>query len=416
MDHLKQLILNNWQQKLVAVIAASVIWFFVNQSITDTKTISNVPIRVINIPEDKTISFMQPNGIIPKRIPLTLSGSKDVIHALEPGDLEVLLDASGVQDNEWIVQISKKNLVSLNPTIDLSRHISDVKHPEFVLKFNQLMTASVPVKIKTTGHPPRGYTYLDTWPQELKQTITGPQEQVQELMNEQLEIEIDMDKITKADLDKIDSSKENFHDDEVSFFIPAHWKTLSLPFKGGMTEELNDPEGQNLHIDFLRQQYLPIERDIAIRPFYPLVTLDSINPVITPILPDEKVKVTHGVAYLSMPLLVRDVSPLFLEIVRDYLEIIILAQPGEAAPLKWSLQVVDPDFLEEKYVNALISHSLERAPNSKEPRHTRKRENHLRSRFRSYLKNMTLYSLPDRKLQLDARLQQNGISIVPASL
>lgn len=413
MDQLKLLFLNQWQRKLVALATACVIWFFVNQSITDTKTISNVPIRIINLPEDKTISYMQPNGIISKRIALTLSGSKDVIHDLEQGDIEVLLDASGIQDNEWIVVISKKNLISLNPSIDLSRHISDVKHPEFVLKFSQLFTANIPVVIKTKGHAPKGYTYLDTWPQQLKQAVTGPQEQVQELMNEVLELEIDLDMITNADLDKIQSSRENFHDDEVSYFIPAHWKNIVVPFKGGITEELNDPEAQNLHIDFMRQEYIPIQRNIPIQAFYPLNSSDHLNPVTSPILEDEKVKVTNGVAYLTIPLLMRDVSSLFVEVIRDYLEIIILTKPDEKSPLKWSLQVIDPDFLEDQYVNALIAQSLGRISTNKEPRHTKKRESHLRTRFRNYLQKLTLYTAPDKKLQLDARLQPNGISVVP---
>jgi hypothetical protein len=416
MDQLKQLFLNQWQRKLVALATACVIWIFVTHSITDTKTISNVPIRIINVPEDKTISSMQPNGIISKRIPLTLSGSKEVIHDLEPGDIEVLLDAAGIQDNDWIVQISKKNLVSLNPSIDLSRHISDVQHPEFVLKFSELMTANIPVLIKTKGYAPNGYTYLDTWPQKLNQTVTGPQEQVQELMNEVLELEIDMDMITKADLDKIKSSRENFHDDEVSYFIPAHWKTITVPFKGGLKEELNDPEAQNLHIDFMRQEYIPIQRNIQIRPFYPLALADLFNPITAPIMQDEKIKIIHGIPFLTMPLLMRDVSSLFVEVVRDFLEIIIVVDNEEKSPLKWSLQVIDPDLLEEKYVNALISNSLSRSQNNKEPRHTKKRESHLRSRFRHYVQKLTLYTAPDKKLQLDARLQQSGISVVPTSI
>jgi len=345
-----------------------------------------------------------------------LSGSKDVIHDLEPGDIEVLLDATGIQDNDWIVQISKKNLVSLNPSIDLSRHISDVKHPEFVLKFSEIMTADIPVVIKTKGHAPNGYTYLDTWPQKLKQSVTGPQEQVQELMNEVLTIEINMDLISKADLDKIKSSRENFHDDEVSFFIPAHWKTINVPFKGGYKEELNDSEAQNLHIDFMRQEFTPIQRDIQIRPFYPLATLNQINPASTPILADDKIQIMDHVAFLTLPLYMRDVSPLFVEIVRDFLEIVLVVENEDKAPLNWSLQVIDVDLLEDKYVNALIANSIGRSPNNKEPRHTKKREAHLRSRFRSYVQNLTLYTSPDKKLQLDARLQNAGISVVPASI
>src|ERR1700733_13121884 len=106
---------NNWQRKLMALLTALVIWFFVSHSITETKTIRNVPIRISNLPAEKTILGLLPNGILSKRITLTLSGAKDVIDEIEPGDVEVNIDASAIDHNDWIVQITKKNLVSLNP-------------------------------------------------------------------------------------------------------------------------------------------------------------------------------------------------------------------------------------------------------------------------------------------------------------
>ena len=72
---------HNWQRKLVAALAAIVIWMFVNNSINDTVTISNVPVRIINLPPDKTIPGLLPNGVLGRRLTLTLTGSKDVVEA-----------------------------------------------------------------------------------------------------------------------------------------------------------------------------------------------------------------------------------------------------------------------------------------------------------------------------------------------
>lgn len=416
MDWLKTLFTYQWLRKVIALLTATIIWFIVNQSIIDEKIIPNVPIRVINLPEDKTVPNMQPNGIIGKRIPLTLSGTKNIIDQLEPGDIEVLLDASEVQQNDWVVKIAKKNLISLNPSIDLAHHISEVNHPEFVLKISQLLTASVPVTVlPPKGQPPQGYEYLDIWPMQLKHTVTGPQEQIQELVNNGIELIFDMNMISKADLDKIKSSRDNFHDDEVSFFIPNHWKRVTLPIKGGIVEEINDPQAQNLHIDFLRKEYFPLNTDIVIIPFYPLDTADKLNPATAPLLTDGKIKKINGVTYLSMPLFMRDVSPLFLETIRDSLEIVVIANDSQDhSPLFWNVQVVNPHLLEDKYVNVLISHNSSGSRNN-EPRHTKKRELHLRARFRDYLQKLTLFTAPDKKLQLDARLSKEGISIIPSA-
>ena len=85
---IRRMFLHNWQRKLVAVLTAIVIWLFVNHSINETKTIFNVPIRIINLPPDKTIPGLLPNGMLSRRITLTLTGAKDVIEEMEPGDLE----------------------------------------------------------------------------------------------------------------------------------------------------------------------------------------------------------------------------------------------------------------------------------------------------------------------------------------
>ena len=418
MNWLRSFFTHHWQRKLVALLTATVIWIFVNQSITDTKTIPNVPIRIINLPDDKTIPGMQPNGIIGKRIPLKLQGTKNVVDTLEPGDLEVLLDVSAVQQNDWVVQISKKNLVSLNPAIDLSRHISDVTHPEFVLKFSQLMTAKVPVTVlKPKGEPPPGYEYLDIWPQTLIHTIVGPQEQVQELALKGLPLEIDMNMISKADLDKIKTTREFFHDDEVSFYIPMHWKKVLLPFKGGILEEISDPEGQKLHIDFLRREYIPVNEDIPVRVFYPLETAATLNPISKPLIADEKIKKKNDIFFLSLPLYVHDVSLLFVDTIKNNLEIALLAKnSSDTSALDWSLQVIDPQLLEDKYVNSLISYNTSLSVKGAEGRHSKKREAHLRERFRSYLQRLTLYTAPEKKLQIDVRLKTEGISAIPTVL
>lgn len=414
MDLMRSFFTYHWQRKLVAFLTAIVIWFFVNQSITDTKTIPNVPIRIVNLPEDKVIPGMQPNGIIGKRIPLKLQGSKNVVDMLEPGDLEVLLDVSTVQQNDWVVQLSKKNLVSLNPAIDLSRHISEVTHPEFVLKFSQLMTGKIPVTVlPPKGDPPPGYEYLDFWPQTLTHTVTGPKEQVQELMTKGAPLEIDLGMISKADLDKIQSTRENFHDDEVSFYIPLHWRKILLPFKGGNFDELSEVEAQKLHIDFLRLEYLPLNQPISIRAFYPLDTMDTMNPKTAPLMAQGKINEKNGLFFLSIPLYLYGVSDQFLEIIKDNLEItLIMENSKERNAFNWSLEVIDAHVLEDRYVNKLISHSTSIPFKG----HSKKRESHLRERFRKFLRKLTLYTAPDKKLQIDVRLTKEGISVIPISL
>ena len=345
MDKLITFFTTNWQQKSVALLTALILWLFVWASLSESKTIPNVPIRVVNIPEDKTIVGIMPNGVLNKRISLTVKGSKGVVDDLEPGDLEVLIDASTFEQDEQVLKITRKNLVSLNPNINVTNSIQDVTHTEFILKLSNLITAKIPITIlPPTGEPPQGYVYLDIWPQRLVQLMTGPEEQLEALASKGLELSLDFSQISKSELDRIKTSRENFHDDEVSFFIPASLKKIAVPFRNNTLEEINDPEAQNLHIDFLRKETLPLDRLLPLRLFYPMVTVDTLNPKTFPLNTTVTIKTVNDLPYLPMELYVKDVSKLFLEVVRDNLVISVVATktkksfPGDfrsSLPTSW---------------------------------------------------------------------------------
>src|SRR5579872_5753302 len=114
---LTRFFIDNWQRKLISLLLAIIIWMMVSHSMTVTKVVQNIPVRVVNLPPEKTIEGMQVNGILNKRISLTMSGNKAAMDELTGKDLEALIDASG-KSNEWIATITKKNLVSLNPELD----------------------------------------------------------------------------------------------------------------------------------------------------------------------------------------------------------------------------------------------------------------------------------------------------------
>lgn len=400
---------HNWPRKLLALLTAIIVWVFVNHSINSTKTITNVPVRVINLPADKTICGLLPNGVLTKRIALTLTGTMDVIEELEAGDLEVLLDASTASSDEWIVQISKKNLVSLNPAIDLRHHITQVDHTDFVIKLSRLITAKIPVTVsKPIGNAPQGYDYLDVWPQFLLQTVSGPEEDMQKLKEKGLDITFDLRDITKAELDAIKSSA---HNDEISFIIPKKWKQIAIPFHNNNLEELNDPEAQGLRIDFLRKEFLPLDKEIPIRVFYPLNEIEKINPQTFALETNDDIIKTNGINILHKPLYAREVSRLFIEVVRNSIEIVITASPkNERNILVWSLQYINPRELEDTYVAFSITNSSANK-NNQAIGIPKKQEELLRKRFREYMRRMMLYLSETRKLHIKSSLEGNQIRV-----
>lgn len=399
---------HNWQRKLLALVTGILIWFFVSHSITETKVIDNVPIRISNLPPDKTVVGLLPNGILRKRINLTLTGSKDVMDDIESGDLEINIDASNIDHDDWVIQINKKNLFSLNPSIDLANKISSISHNEYIIKLRRLVTTKIPVEIlPPTGEAPPGYEFLDIWPQQLMQTISGPEEEIDSLKSQGLKLSFDLNEISKVELDSIKSTLQSGNNNEVSFPVPSKWKQITIPFLNYVVTEVNDPESQNLRIDFLRQETIPIERRLPIYLFYPTDNLEQINPENTDLSKEDLIQIQNGISLFSPQLYVKNVSRLFMSVIQDYVGIVIVAgslNPHEILP--WSLGVVTPHDLEETYVAYQMAHSKQVSSNLQ-----RQREILYRTRFRTYLQRLGFYISADHKLHIESSIQNGKVVI-----
>ena len=130
-----------------------------------------------------------------------------------------------------------------------------------MIKLTKLVTAKIALTIEPPkGVPPQGYEYLDIWPQHIFQTVSGPEEDIQQLKEKGLQITFDLNEISKSELDAIKSSG---HNDEISFSVPKKWKHLLIPCRH-TSEELNDPDAQNMRIDFLRKEFLPLDKEIPV--------------------------------------------------------------------------------------------------------------------------------------------------------
>jgi hypothetical protein len=395
---------NNWQQKLSAILSGIVIWYFVSHSIIATKTIPNIPIRVFNLPHDKTISGLLPNGVYQKRINLTLHGSKDIIEQLESSDLEVQLDASQSPD-EWVVQINKKNLVSLNPDIDLNKHIQTINQPDLVINLSKVASAKVPVYLSVEGQSPKGYQYLDIFPHTLMQEVNGPENEIAQLEDEGISLSIDLSRITKSDLDELSTRVSENQDDEVSFKIPPSWRKINLPHIPFTPQTLNDSLSQQLRIDFLKESLIPLEQNIPILIHYPLETSSHINPLTLKVQMNEVVQEMDGIPYFSEPLYISGTSRRFVEIVRSHLSIMINAFSTQGdGTLAWNVGLLNPRGMEDRYVMIMLS-DVESTENLDQ------REKALRSRFREYLQNLRLYTGKQRKLTLNCQIIDHEIVV-----
>ncbi len=393
----------NWQRKVISAILAMVIWIVVHHTMTITKLISNVPVRVVNVPTGKTIEGMQANGQLNQKVNLTLTGNKAALDDVSEKDLVVEIDASG-KSSEWVAVIDKKNIVTENPDLQLDKAISRVAPFTMIVRPAKLVTEKIAVQVtEPLGEAPKGYQLLDVWPYQLNLTVNGPEETVKKLKSRGLKLSFNLADISHEELDALLASKKQGQVDEVSFFVPNAWKKISVPQISETPLEIDDPQAKALRIDFARQELLPVNAAIPVSLFFPPKFSQVLNPNTVQIASGELITTTNGIKVITAPLMASGVSHLFLDTVKDMLELVIVASPkSERENLLWNVQFMYPQELEDRYVAKALASSKEE---------TTAQEDYLRNRFRNYMNRFRLYAPNRKKLALKIELQGNAISV-----
>jgi hypothetical protein len=401
--------MHNWQRKAVALLLGMIIWLTINHSLTSTKVINNVPIRVINLPPEKTIEGMQNNGKLSRTLNLTVVGNTNILKDLTSADLEIVIDGTG-QAEEWSVSVSKKNLVSLNPEIDVTKGISKVYHPTFFLRTTNLITEKIPVVVtRPIGEAPRGYQFLDVWPYNLSVTVSGPEDVIKRLKTKEQKITFNLNDISKGQLDALMNTQRTEKTDVVSFFVPDQWKQIYIPLLSDAPFELDDNPDAPLRIDFLSSLLIPLDFPIFLSLFYPPEYESMYNPTTLNIQPGQMVREQYGIFTLRPLLYAKGSDRLFTQVIRNRIQITLVATPpSQRNPLQWGVQFINPIQLEDEYVSKLISDVSDEDIQIMKPG---AREDYLRNRFRSYMNRFRLFTADDKKFELYAKIEGHKVFI-----
>lgn len=400
----KTLFIDHWPRKLLSLILAIIIFFVINKSLTTTKTITNVPVRIENIPAGKTVEGLQSNGFLNKKVSLTLSGNRSILENLNTNDVQAVIDATG-KDGEWIATITKNSLRFENSEVNIAQGIRRVSQQNFIVKLTKIVSDKIPIILtQPIGEPPSGYQFIDIWPYQLYMTVSGPEEVVKSLKAKGIRHTFNLNDITKTKLDVLRSS--NVHSDVVSFFVPDFMKQIPLPLLSPSPLEINDPDAKHLRIDFLRFEKLKLSAPLPVTLYFPPNT--PLNPAKVTLTSNHLIENKNGIKMITEPLFVRGVSSLFLNIVKDRMEIAITVNPNNENMLDWSVQFINPRVLEEKYIHAILSDTLDPELQELQPH---LRDSYLRNRFRNYMNQLQLYKSDDSPLKLSPSLQGNVITL-----
>ncbi len=407
---LKKFFIDNWQRKLLALILAMIIWIVVNHYMSLSTTIRNVSIKVKNIPKGKTVEGVQSDGTLQKKISINVLGNKDIIQSLQSKDVEIVLDASRTK-GRWNAAITKDHLVFLNQHID-ARSIKQVSAQNIELKTVPMISEKVPVFVsKPIGDPPRGYKFLDIIPYRLFLNITGPETEVKKLKQEGVKLTFNLDRISRDDLDRLQDERE-IDQDGVSYLVPDHLKKIHIPSLSKYPFEIDDVRADDLKINFVKQKLLKIASPIPVSVFFSHKLTRKQHQKKYLLQPNQFLQLKNGIHIINTQLYAKGISPLFAEIVKDMIQIVVTITP-DGRKTSWNVQVLHPHILEDRYVAEKLIRS--KLPSSFH-NDTDYREEYFRNRFRKYLNTLRLFTANNEKLSLDIRIIDDKITLKPKNM
>ncbi|WP_100934006.1 YbbR-like domain-containing protein [Candidatus Chlamydia corallus] len=401
---LSQLFIRNWPRKVVSLGFAIIIWILVGQSVTITRTLTNVPVRIVDLNPDQTVLGLQKNGFLIKKVSLTITGNKNTVQDLRSSNLEVVVSAANHTES-WIATIDKHNLVSVDHEINLRKDIHSVDANDIFVRLTQYVTEDILLTITTPiGSPPKGYEYLDVWPKYLNQKVSGPKEYVNALKEQDLELTFNLNKISFEELERNRIAQGNH--DEIIFPIPKEWKKILIPFENTYVD-LNDPQADFLRLLFLKRECIPLNLNLPVFLFFPVTFIQTINPLEYTLDPVPPIISNHGIYQINIPLYVKDVSRQFLDVVKNNMALtIVMPSPHDPSSINWAIEFLDEKTLENTFLQTIIAqehgilHDIALID-----------EAGIRHRFREYLRKLALFTSDGESLNLVAKIKNNKVVI-----
>jgi hypothetical protein len=231
---------------------------------------------------------------------------------------------------------------------------------------------------------------------------------VKQLKARGLKLTFNLNDISKADLDKLQSHTTHLRNDVVSYFVPSQWKQIYLPTLSKNPVQIDDPDAKYLRIDFIRSELLPLNQNIPVSLFVPTMYrtvpgIEKLNFMKTDLISRQ-----NGVFLLTEQLYAKGVTDLFIEVVKDMIQLVVIYDPDAKKSLSSSIQFVNPKLLEDRYVSMLMSDSSDDDIRDLQPI---LRQDYLRNRFRSYMNRFQLFTSDDKLLDLNIQLRDNQIIV-----
>jgi YbbR domain-containing protein len=167
-ESLRWLLLHNAGIKLLSLLAAASLWFFVNAGERDAELSLQVPLELHNLPAN--VMLVSPRVDF---IDLVVRGPRTLLNRIHPERLSMILDLRGVRPGPAVFRI-------VSEALDLPRGVTVVRltPSEITLEFAATLRRRVPVHVAFSGKPPGGLRVTATKVAPESVEVVGPADQV----------------------------------------------------------------------------------------------------------------------------------------------------------------------------------------------------------------------------------------------
>jgi len=172
-ESLRWLLLHNAGVKLLSLLIAVGLWFFVNVGERDAEISVQVPVELRNIPP--SVMLVSPRVDF---IDLVVRGPRTLLNRIDSERLSMMLDLHGVRPGPAVFRI-------VGDAMDLPRGVTVVRltPSEVTLEFAPVLRKRVPVHVALAGKPPGELRVVATRAAPESVEVVGPASDVEAVKN-----------------------------------------------------------------------------------------------------------------------------------------------------------------------------------------------------------------------------------------